>query len=395
MRVMLLMGLLLGWLPTAYTAGLVSQTNPQQTVVNVDLFVSSRCAHCQRADAFFKALEQQADWLVVHRYVINEDRLALTAFYDKLRATQSNNFSVPAIFFCGSHWIGYESAETTGNLLIRALNYCEQEQRKTGGLDLAAKNLLHQWGVASQFNLDATLNGSKAYLIMFMGLMDSLNGCSFFLVAVLLGVFIISLSMQKNKRLFVGGVAMLSLFFVHALQFVHPYAYQVGLLWSRGLAVLTGLLLLYALAYGFRHYRITGSVRFNAIMAGIIGLTLCIVYVEQQRCLLSMPVIFEEWLLHQPVSQSRYLMYVVLYNAVYILPLLLLWGIATGLRKWSFSKPYLPTLTIISGLLLSGVALLLIVYPSVLSNAGFSAVFVIASILIGRLVSRQFFMKDV
>lgn len=117
-------------------------TPNEQVKIDVDLFLTTTCSHCQKADAFFREVEKKHPWVVVHRYEINEDKAALQIFYEHLQRQNSNNFLVPSIFFCNSHWSGFAEANTTGKRLQQALEDCRQKIINQGKLTPATGSVL-------------------------------------------------------------------------------------------------------------------------------------------------------------------------------------------------------------------------------------------------------------
>ena len=101
-------------------------TNKQVTI-NVELFLSSACPHCHKADEFFREIEPKTPWLQVKHNIINEDKDALIRFNQFLTELKFNDFAVPSTFFCKSRWVGFDSTETTGKDLLKALQYCKEQ----------------------------------------------------------------------------------------------------------------------------------------------------------------------------------------------------------------------------------------------------------------------------
>lgn len=110
------------YLPQACAQPPRSSSSPPS--IQVDLFMSSTCPHCHKASEFFDALQKQIPWLVVHKHVINLDKSALTLFAARLKDIGSNNFAVPAMFFCKQYWVGFDTDKTTGKKLTAALQRC-------------------------------------------------------------------------------------------------------------------------------------------------------------------------------------------------------------------------------------------------------------------------------
>ena len=128
----------------------MGEPNAAQGDVEVDLFMSSTCSHCKKADIFFQDMQKNYSWLKVNRYIVNENKIALEDLYQHLRLFNSIDFGVPAIFFCNSYWQGFMSNEDTGTILNQALNYCHKKLTTQGQLKESDKILLQQWSTSNK-----------------------------------------------------------------------------------------------------------------------------------------------------------------------------------------------------------------------------------------------------
>jgi glutaredoxin len=138
----------------------------QHVILNVELFISSTCPYCHKADVFFKEIEPSTPWLHVHRHLINEDKSALDLFNQFLTDQNARDFSVPSIFFCNSRWLGFDSEQTTGNDLLKALAYCKNDIEKEGRLTDETIITLRQWANANGFNTSNTeQSGAMVYIL--------------------------------------------------------------------------------------------------------------------------------------------------------------------------------------------------------------------------------------
>lgn len=114
--------------------------------LQVDLYLTTTCPHCQKADLFFQKLVKDKTLpLQVNRFYIDQDKTALKQFYSALKAQGFNDFAVPSIFFCDSRWSGFDEAGTSGKKLLDALEYCQNELKKTGKPTPALVKTLRQW----------------------------------------------------------------------------------------------------------------------------------------------------------------------------------------------------------------------------------------------------------
>lgn len=176
--VFLLLFSTLGW--SQDLSSWFSKGENNQIKIRVDLFLSSTCPHCQKADAFFQSLQAQKPWLDVHRYIINQDKTALDSFHQELQQLDIDDYAVPAIFFCNSRWVGFDETGITGQNLLRGLNYCYQQISQKGNLEPETISLLEQLSNASWFNANMTSKPSLALFTLTMALTDAFSPCSLF-----------------------------------------------------------------------------------------------------------------------------------------------------------------------------------------------------------------------
>lgn len=350
-----------------------SQDTQKNVSITVDLFVSSTCPHCHKADAFFRDLEKKEPWLIVHRYVINQDKPALQTFYEHLQQQHSSNFSVPAIFFCDSLWAGFADETTTGKMLLRAISYCRKQIIQQGELSPATVNALQKWGAASQVQIGPNISQSALSLVPLTALSDGFNPCSLFCLAAFFA-FIWIYPERKWRQFSIGAVFIVSLGVIHYLQQVHSgFFYQYIFKW-RVAAILAGALLIITV---FRGYRKIGELKNLTAFAWILVVTaptVFVLHVYQQTCPFNLALVLEQWLTDQALSPEVRHFYQIVYQVFYLLPLitLLLFFLLFGQHYWI--ARYQQTLKAAAYLILTSIGIILLAYPIWLANVWISAI---------------------
>ncbi len=349
--------------------------------INVDLFLSSTCPHCQKADAFFRGIEQKEPWLVIHRYVINQDKAGLQRFYEHLQQQHSSDFSVPAIFFCNTRWAGFADQQTTGKALLRALSYCHQKIIQQGGLSPETTTVLQKWGSASQVQIRDAISASAVSFIPITALSDALSPCSLSLLAAFLA-FMWLFSSRKWQQFSIGVVFIVGLALVHYLQQAHvAFYYQTVFKW-RLAAVLAGLFLLFGLFRDYRkkdeHIDINASPWFLATM-----FTVCAVYIYQQTCVFNLALVFAQWLTEQSISPAVRVSYQMIYQLFYVLPLVLLLVCFLVFGRCNWIMRHQQLLKTAAYLILAGIGIILLSFPLLLSNLWVSAIVLFGAIAAG------------
>lgn len=366
-----------------YTYGADKQVN-----INVELFMSSTCPHCINADAFFQQIEKKMPWVVVHRYVINQDKLALRAFYDRLQEQHLTGFSVPAIFFCGSRWSGFSDANTTGKVLLDALTYCHKRIKQQGELTQATTNVLQRGGNASKFQYGSSITSSVPLLIVSTALMDAMSPCSFFCFAAFLA-FLWLFPTQKWLQFSVGMVFILSLGSIHYVQQAHSNLYY-QIIPKLRLADIAVAILLFFVMFGM-YRKMTSRVLLKPgplFFSGVI-FTVIAMQIAQQTCTFNVAMVFEQWWTEHTITLATHRLYLIVYQFFYVLPLvfMLLFFLIFGQyqRICSFQQKLTPA----AYLVLMSIGVILLVYPYLLANLLISIVVPLVSVIGGWLIARQ------
>lgn len=393
MRVMIKMFLIVFLWMVSVTAMAAEPTplNPKGQVV-VDLFISSTCIHCLHAKHFFQQLQMQYPWVKVNQHVVNLDKEALKSFYQHLKLENSNNFAVPAVFFCGSHWVGFDSRETTGAWLLQSLDYCHHELLKTGTLSRTAANVLKQSGTAGQVSV-MTNGQSNLSIVSMMAFFDMFSSCSLFSFVTFLG-FITLYPQRRWLQALLGITFTSSLAVVHAVRQLYPIVYQQLLVQLRWPAALIGGVLLVYIAY----YIQTKRGKCTHALAGLACLimipTEMVVQLYQQTCSINVPMIFERWLNMQTFTPVMRHLFFTFYHTIYVLPAIILiivffiWG-----RSKSLSC-YFTEFEAMGCFLLFSIGSILIVYPMFFASLALSLSLLVIAVIFGCVVARRLLARQ-
>ncbi|VEB36643.1 Uncharacterised protein [Legionella sainthelensi] len=341
-----------------------SKNADNKVVINVEMFLSSTCSHCQKADAFFSELEQNSPYLHIQRNFINQDKDALIRYSQLLNAQQIDDFAVPSIYFCDSRWVGFDSASTTGKDLLAAIQYCKHQIESKGSLTKTTVNTLRHWANANRFNSGMIEKPSALRYTLTIALMDSFNPCAYFCFAGFLAFLLIA-EKRKNKIIaslfFIASVAL-----VHYFQQVYTSDYFAFLPWLRLPAALLGLGTIY---FVIQHYKKQSNDVLYCSLAFFSGL---ITTIYQQTCVMNWSTIFEQWINNQHFSNWQINLYQLIYQGMYILPLIAILFIYLALLKLKRFAVLKTRLASMGLLFLIVIALCFIIYPFMLSHFTFS-----------------------
>lgn len=357
-----------------------SKSADQQTIINVDVFLSSTCTYCHKADVFFRSIEKKYSWLHIQRYTIDKDKNALTLFGTLLNEQNLSDFAVPSVFFCDSRWAGFASAETTGKNLVNSMQYCKEQIEKNGGLTSDTTFVLKRRALANM--LDASVIGkpSSTQFITMLALMDSFNPCSFFALAA----FFALIFLQENRKnlLLIGLTFILTIGAAHYVQQIFATVFVALLPWLRIPAVLVGLFTFYVAS---QCYRKRSSAFLFVALAFLLAL---MVQLYQQTCVMNWSYVFDQWLNNQQVTNGVRNVYQLSYQLLYLVPLIFILILYILLYKTRFLLGTIPKLQIIGLLFLLAIALLLITYPMALANLAWSLFILIPLFVCGWILTK-------
>jgi glutaredoxin len=385
---------ILFFLMTASSVAEPAVNYPNSTVdqIKVDLFLSSTCPHCHKADEFFKLLESQLSWIVVHRYIVDQDKSALDEFYKHLQAVGSYNFAVPGIFFCNSRWTGFVDTNSSGKILYKALSYCHEQIKQQGELSTGTVEVLKQWSQVNAVMISPSIADSHLKFILFTALMDSISPCSLFCL-MLFFAFIWLFPTHRRTQWLLGIVFIVALMAIHFVAQIFSGFFYQRLLMLRLPAAMMGLVLLSYVLFCFQRLTNRRQLIAKRTACILLPISVWIVFIYQQTCVLNLSLIFEQWLIKNPVSVSRFFSYVSLYHLIYLIPLVLVLVIYQLLSPRSRIKKYQNALKYAAGILLAAIAFLLIAYPLWLSHRNVSLIVFMSSILIGYFLEKYYERK--
>jgi glutaredoxin len=347
----------------------------KKATLNVVLFLTSTCPHCQKADAFFSDLATKSTDLNIQRNIINEDKEALIRFNQFLNDQHMDDFVVPSIFFCNSRWVGFATPETTGKDLLHAIDYCKQQIEKDGTLTPATVNTLRQWANANKFDSGMVQHSSFLQYIITIALTDAFSPCSFFCFMGFLGFLFIG--NETEKKIVAGALFIIAIIAMHYFQQAHTSIFYHILFWLRLPTLLLGLAVLY---YVVQHYKQQYSTLWYYSLAFFVGL---MTTAYQQTCAMNWAYIFQQWLGNQHISSVQSGFYQALYQAIYALPIILMLVIYAGLLKIKRFAVWQSRWVSTGLLFLLAIALCFIAYPMLLSYLGVSVFALILLLICG------------
>lgn len=361
-----------------------------QTQVHLYFYWSQTCPHCVAARPEVEAMAREQPWIKLHSLELTKHGDNVERYVTMAAAIGREAQSVPAIMYCGQMQVGWDAHAAA--LLLDSLQACRK--RAAAGesvLDPAAATapetaVLHLPLIGA---LDTATLSLPALTVLIAG-MDAFNPCAFFVLLFLLSLMV----HQRDRRrmALIGAVfVMVSglMYFAFMAAWLGLFRIMGTLPWVNAaagtLALLIGIVNLkdfFAFKVGvslsipeqrkadiFRRGRsILAAGSLPAMLLATLLLAVAANFYEL-LCTAGFPMVYTRLLTLQVPDPTRHLLYLALYNLIYILPLLLIvfaFVRTLGARKLSEREGRL--LKLLSGLMMLGLGLLLLLAPQMLDN---------------------------
>jgi glutaredoxin len=341
---------------------------PRANAADIEVFTRDGCPRCAAAKEFLAGLEAKRPGVAVVERDVVRDPQALARLRELARERRIGALSVPTFVVGDEVVVGFESAETTGIALLRALDR-----------ERSAPLVVPVFGA-----LDVERIGLPLFTIA-LGLVDGFNPCAMWVL-----LFILSLLVNLHDR---GRMALIGGTFVvvsGVVYFAFMAAWlQVFLLVGVGrtvqvalgaVAVLVGLVNVkdfVAYGRGFslsipqtvkptlyaQARRILSAENLAGALAATVVLAL-LVNVVELLCTAGLPAVYTHVLARQELSAWQHYAYLALYNAAYVLDdgLMVVIAVVT-LSRTKLQERAGRRLKLMSGFVMIGLGLLLLAKP--------------------------------
>jgi thiol-disulfide isomerase/thioredoxin len=357
-------------------------------------FYSDTCPHCIEARPFVAGLDAR-EWIDLRAYEITKNREYGLLYRDIAAAIGEQARSVPAFIFCGSMHTGFENAESTGAVLLARLENCRADPEQ----HLA---LLQQGGptpgevMGVQVPILGLVNPSDwglPILTLVIAGLDAFNPCAFFVLLFLLSLMVHARS--RTRMMLVGGTFVLIsgvIYFIFMAAWLNVFL-LIGEL--RTVTLIAGLIAVSLAAINIKDYfwfqsggpslsipeskkpgmyqRMRNLVAARSLSAMLAGTAVLAIAVNSYEllCTAGLPMVYTRILTLREADTFVYYMYLVFYNIIYVIPLLIivmLFVFRFGSRKLGESEGRL--LKLMSGMMMLGLGGVMLAAPMALNNAG-------------------------
>ncbi|OQX43155.1 MAG: hypothetical protein B0D88_05050, partial [Candidatus Sedimenticola endophacoides] len=353
---------------------------------------------CMEAEPFVRSLALEYPWLRLHSLELSRSAGNARRYREMAASLGQSAGAVPAFFFCGMMGTGFDHPEGVGRQLRQALIDCH------AGRTVARP----------QAALPAGIDPRTMSLPLFtltLAALDAFNPCAFFVLLFLLSLLVNARS--RPRMLLVGGLFVLvsgGVYFLFMAAWLELFLLVGALEW---VTLAAGLVALLIGALGVKDYFLYGrgpslslptparSALFrrmralleagglSALLLGTFVLAL-VANGYELLCTAGFPMVYTRVLTLQVADQTLYYLYLLLYNLIYVTPLLLivlLFVLSMGRRKLSEREGR--GLKLLSGVMMSGLGLMLLVAPQWLNRLFTGLALLLVAIAVTLVVRRR------
>ncbi|NRD33121.1 cytochrome C biosynthesis protein [Shewanella sp. DC2-4] len=421
--------------------------------IKLYFFWSKTCPHCAEAHPFIDSLPQKYPWIELESHRVSDPGVQ-DIWQNIASKTSTEARSVPYMASCEKAIVGYSNEAVTGEFLVNRLKNCYLSLGgKLSDADLPTKGATSTTTSAQtdaplfgtcgtdtgEGTCDATslsepvaepevqpvelpLVGvvtpetmSLPLLTLVLAGVDAFNPCAFFVLLFLLSIMVNAKS--RSRMLLVGGIFVFFSGFIYFL-FMTAWLNIFQLLGAGsdgGMIILAaGCLALIAGVINIKDYfftkgevtlsmsaenrtslikrmgKLSNSSNLGALLIGSTVLAI-LANAYELLCTAGFPMIYTSVLsMHNLPDIERY-MYLVLYNIVYVIPLaiiVIVFSATLGKRKLTEKEGQ--TLKLMSGVMMLGMGIALVIDPTALQNVSLALGLILGSlgvtaiIVIGR-----------
>jgi len=376
-----------------------------EPIIHLYFFWSSKCPHCQIALPDILQMEKEFSWLRLHSLQLYGNPQNIETFESMAHTLNQEAQSVPTFMFCRNLISGYDEKELTGRSLRIYLNACYQfalENNPDNNTDfILDPDQLNSIDVPFFGNISFN-DYSLPILTIFIASMDAFNPCAFFVLLFLLSMMVHAQS--RKKMLLIGGIFVFFsglIYFIFMSAWLNLFIYLGEL---RAITFIAGLIAVVMATINIKDYfwfkkgislsisenakpklfdRMRHLLRVDSLYTIIFATVVLAIVANSYEllCTAGFPMIYARILTLESLSIESYYLYLLLYNLIYIMPLLiivLLFTIKLGSRKLSEQEG--KTLKLLSGVMMLFLGLILLIAPDLLSNLSAAAAILLIAI---------------
>lgn len=406
------------------------QSRPANKKVIIYFFWGDGCPHCEEERQYLDELRRLHPSLEIRDYEVWHSKKNAGLMSAMLQAQGVKSSGVPVTFVGDQMFSGF--TEQIRLSLGKTIEKCSLVPCGDPGKVLGNTDNPERTAKARPFNAVTTATADKiketeiSVSIPFLGEldsrnstlpvltliiagMDSFNPCAFFVLLTLLGLLVHAQS--RKKMLLIGGIFV---FFSGFIYFLFMAAWLNLFLVMGQVAVITtiaGLVSLVIAGINIKDFflfkqgvsltipdsaklrlfdrmrKLLRSTSLMSIMIGAIVLAIAANFYEL-LCTAGFPMVFTRILTLNNLSTTTYYLYLVLYNIVYVIPMLLIvLGFTLTLGKRQLTEWQGRVLKLISGIMMFGLGAILLINPALLNSVLVSFIILMLALGVSLLVA--------
>lgn len=364
--------------------GLICFAAALRAEVVLEVYWSLKCPHCLEALPQIEAMAKENPWLRVDTLEITRSPDNLQRFVARAEAVGGTAQAVPTLIYCGQMAVGWDDSAAGREALIGRLRACESGDPASAGATAPARIALPLLG-----EVDPAALSLPVLTVLLAGL-DAFNPCAFFVLLFLLSL--LAHQHQRRRMLLIGGVFVSVsglMYFAFMAAWLNLFLVVGSLPWITAAAGVLALMVaginikdFFAFKQGvslsisergkagiFQRVRtLMQADSLPAMLASTVLLAIAANFYEL-LCTAGFPMVFTRVLTLRETDPATHYLYLALYNLIYVLPLLLIvigFVRTLGARKLSEREGRL--LKLLSGLMMLGLGILLLLMPERLDS---------------------------
>jgi hypothetical protein len=369
-------------------------------------FWSQRCRHCQEARPVIEQMANEHDWLQLESKELINSSQNRKLFFSMGKRFGREARSVPTFFFCNTMVVGFEDKATTGEFILERLKQCKSSLEAGKGIPASISAERIALSQATGINTDGM---SLPLITVIIAGLDAFNPCAFFVL-----LFLLSLMIHVNSRrrmLLIGSVFVLFsglIYFLFMAAWLNVFLLMGTLRW---VTIIAGIVATTMGVLNIKDYFITAGPSLSisekarpglfdrmrkllnaenlpAMLAGTVLLAIAANSYEL-LCTSGLPMVYTRLLTLEDLPVSSYYLYLLLYNIIYVLPLLIIvivFVTTLGSRKLQAHEGR--ALKLLSGIMMFALGLLLIFVPEVIGNLKVTIGIILSAIVVAFLAYR-------
>jgi hypothetical protein len=356
-----------------------------ETRVHLYFFWSQNCPHCLKAIPFVDTIKRDNPWLIVHSAEVSQNRQNLMRYIEMATLLGQDARSVPAFFICGMLITGYDSAQGTGQKILDHASECRLSPATA--VTESSDNALQLPFIGT---VDASSNSLLVYTLVIAG-MDSFNPCAFFVLLFLLSLMVHA---RSRSRMLIIGITFVT--FSALIYFMFMAAWLNLFMVVGTMPVITLVAGMVAVGIGlintkdyflFRqgpslsipasvkptlYRRMRGLLKAESLTTMLPGTAALAIAANSYEllCTAGFPMVYARLLTLNELGSFQYYAYLVLYNLVYVIPLLIIvvvFSCTLGAHKLSEQQGRF--LKLLSGFMMLGLGLVMLFAPAALMSS--------------------------